>query len=87
MSGSKRRSIDVIRPPHGGEGLIGFPDAVAFAHGSGSSRFSPGNALVAAALQEAGFATLRSDRLTAQDAVSPSKVFDISLLAGQGEAD
>ena len=37
---------------------------VVFAHGSGSSRFSPRNRQVAAALQAAGWATLLFDLLT-----------------------
>src|SRR3954470_15608486 len=37
---------------------------VLFAHGSGSSRFSPRNRFVAARLQEASFATLLLDLLT-----------------------
>jgi dienelactone hydrolase len=46
-------------------GAIGI---VLFAHGSGSSRFSPRNREVANALEEAGFGTLLFDLLTAQEA-------------------
>ncbi len=54
---------------------------VAFAHGSGSSRFSPRNREVAAALQQAGLATLLFDLLLAdEDAVGPGARFDIELL-------
>ncbi len=63
------------------------PDAqgmVVFAHGSGSSRFSPRNQEVAAALQEAGFGTLLFDLLTQKEAVVDDRTrehrFDISLL-------
>lgn len=63
----------------------GVPDAprgaVLFAHGSGSSRFSPRNQFVARALQDAGFATLLMDLLDESEAEDRSKVFDIDLLA------
>ncbi|MDR3536370.1 MAG: dienelactone hydrolase family protein [Acetobacteraceae bacterium] len=73
-------------PPHGGEGLFGLPAApargiVLFAHGSGSSRFSPRNAFVANALQRAGVATLLFDLLTENEAGNRTNVFDIALLA------
>lgn len=55
--------------------------AVIFAHGSGSSRFSPRNRFVAAALVDAGFATLLMDLLTDEEAVNRDNVFDIDLLA------
>ncbi len=54
---------------------------VAFAHGSGSSRLSPRNRQVASALNEAGFATLLFDLLTAREEVDRANVFDIPLLA------
>lgn len=54
---------------------------VAFAHGSGSSRLSPRNRQVASALNEAGFATLLFDLLTAREEVDRDNVFDIPLLA------
>ncbi|TDE08116.1 dienelactone hydrolase family protein [Jiangella asiatica] len=64
------------------------PDArgvVLFAHGSGSSRHSPRNRSVAAALQRQGFATLLTDLLTdveeRDDAVTGRHRFDIALLA------
>lgn len=50
------------------KGFLGVPTAargiVIFAHGSGSGRNSPRNQYVAAALREAGFATLLLDLLT-----------------------
>ncbi len=52
-----------------------------FAHGSGSSRLSPRNRAVAAALNEAGFATLLFDLLTEDEAGRRELVFDIPLLA------
>ena len=58
---------------------------VLFAHGSGSSRFSPRNRRVARTLQAAGLATLLMDLLTPQeeqvDALSGHLRFDIGLLA------
>ena len=58
---------------------------VLFAHGSGSSRHSPRNRAVAAALQDAGMATLLIDLLTADEERIDSSTghlrFDIGLLA------
>ncbi len=54
---------------------------VAFAHGSGSSRLSPRNRMVARALNQAGFATLLLDLLTPREEVDRRNVFDIPLLA------
>ena len=86
MPTTECRTVPVSLPPHGGEGLLGLPAApacgiVLFAHGSGSSRFSPRNTLVAAALQHAGLATLLFDLLTDDEAASRANVFDIPLLA------
>jgi predicted phosphoribosyltransferase/pimeloyl-ACP methyl ester carboxylesterase len=54
---------------------------VIFAHGSGSSRLSPRNIQVAAALTASGFATLLFDLLTDAEAADRRNVFDIELLA------
>ena len=58
---------------------------VAFAHGSGSSRFSPRNRSVAHALNGAGFATLLLDLLTVSENERDSQTaefrFDVALLA------
>ncbi len=54
---------------------------VIFAHGSGSSRHSPRNREVAAALNDRGLATLLLDLLTPEEALSRANVFDIPLLA------
>jgi putative phosphoribosyl transferase len=60
---------------------------VTFAHGSGSSRFSSRNRFVAAELQNAGFATLLLDLLTAReeeiDLHTRQLRFDIELLASR----
>lgn len=58
---------------------------IIFAHGSGSSRFSPRNQYVAKQLNQAGFATLLLDLLTPtedqEDEFSRKWRFDIALLA------
>jgi putative phosphoribosyl transferase len=54
---------------------------VVFAHGSGSSRHSPRNALVASVLHESWIGTLLLDLLTEQEATDRVNVFDIALLA------
>ncbi|WP_411133294.1 phosphoribosyltransferase family protein [Streptomyces sp. C10] len=54
---------------------------VMFAHGSGSSRHSPRNRLVATALNEAGLGTLLFDLLTPAEEAHRANVFDIATLA------
>jgi putative phosphoribosyl transferase len=58
---------------------------VLFAHGSGSSRHSPRNRMVAERLRDAGYATMLADLLTADeerhDAATGALRFDIGLLA------
>jgi putative phosphoribosyl transferase len=56
---------------------------VVFAHGSGSSRLSPRNTLVARQLNSHGFATLLFDLLRDQEAEDRRNVFDISLLGSR----
>jgi len=71
------------------EGNLNIPEnargVVLFAHGSGSSRFSPRNQYVAGVLQNAGFATLLIDLLTPQEEVEDMHTarlrFDIPLLS------
>jgi putative phosphoribosyl transferase len=53
---------------------------VVFAHGSGSSRFSPRNAFVAHVLHEHHLGTLLFDLLDASEAADRRNVFDIALL-------
>ena len=66
-------------------GQLAVPDQasgiVVFAHGSGSSRHSPRNRYVAAALNQAGLGTLLFDLLTPDEEVHRANVFDIGLLA------
>jgi dienelactone hydrolase len=67
--------------PQGATGIV------VFAHGSGSSRLSPRNREVAAALQEAGFATFLFDLLTAQEDAIDQRTrefrFNIPLLGNR----
>ena len=66
------------------EGILALPEQavglVVFAHGSGSSRFSPRNASVARVLQQAGIGTLLLDLLTEQEDAVYARRFDIDLL-------
>jgi putative phosphoribosyl transferase len=66
-------------------GQLTVPDepfgTVLFAHGSGSSRHSPRNRFVAAALNRAGLATLLFDLLTEEEERDRANVFDTELLA------
>ena len=89
MDMSEREIELVLRPgvrlggnlavPHGARG------AVLFAHGSGSSRFSRRNRLVAQTLEQGGFATLLMDLLTPHEEEAERFTrhlrFDIGLLA------
>jgi putative phosphoribosyl transferase len=63
--------------PEGGNAVV------LFAHGSGSSRFSPRNRLVAGELHKLGLGTLLMDLLRPDEAESRHKVFDIELLASR----
>ena len=67
------------------EGELTIPEnavgLVLFAHGSGSSRFSPRNNFVAEVLQKEKLATLLVDLLTKQEDLSYESRFDINLLS------
>jgi dienelactone hydrolase len=85
------RSLEVKVGSHRLPGELASPQSprgvVVFAHGSGSSRHSPRNRMVAAALHRHGLATLLFDLLTDDESDDRRKVFDIPLLAGRlGEA-
>ncbi len=75
-------------------GILAIPDQaraiVIFAHGAGSSRFSPRNQYVARILQQAGLATLLMDLMTEReersDAITRTLAFDIPFLAERVEA-
>ena len=68
-----------LRLPTAAQGIV------LFAHGSGSSRFSPRNRFVAEALEQAGLATLLMDLFTPQEEKEDLRTaalrFDIALLA------
>jgi len=85
------RLVQVPAAPVTLEGDLTLPErargVVLFAHGSGSSRFSPRNRHVARRLNEAGLATLLIDLLTLEeeefDRQSVVLRFDIGLLAAR----
>jgi len=71
----RRRLSGILHVPPRAKGVV------AFAHGSGSGRFSPRNQFVARVLEEADLATLLLDLLENEEAEDRAKVFDIDLLA------
>ena len=77
-SGGKELFGDLEVPPKPG-GLV------VFAHGTGSSRFSPRNRFVAQVLRDDGFATLLLDLLTESEEQTDLRTrefrFDVGLLA------
>ncbi|MFD4240372.1 phosphoribosyltransferase family protein [Streptomyces sp. NPDC058525] len=73
-AGGVRLTGDLALPPDAGA-------VVVFAHGSGSSRHSPRNRSVAAALRRAGLGTLLFDLLTPAEEARRANVFDIEPLA------
>ena len=82
-----------VRIPAGSaeiEGVLVLPAApiglVLFAHGSGSSRFSPRNVHVARALHARGIGTLLLDLLTLEEDSDYLARFDIALLARRLDA-
>ncbi|MBM3669548.1 MAG: phosphoribosyltransferase [Actinobacteria bacterium] len=74
LHGSFALPGDLTLPP-------GTPMVVAFAHGSGSSRFSPRNREVSGYLNARGLDTFLFDLLTEDEAADRTNVFDIDLLA------
>ena len=89
MDGPRDISLDIPVSTGRGQlsGDLSLPGAarglVVFAHGSGSSRFSPRNRMVAGWLGRQGYATLLFDLLTPGEAEDRAHVFDIPLLAGR----
>ncbi|MGD0273373.1 MAG: alpha/beta family hydrolase [Gaiellaceae bacterium] len=79
MPVGEARISGTLRVPEQASGIV------LFAHGSGSSRFSPRNRRVAAVLEHAGLATMLIDLLSEQEEKEDSRTgalrFDISLLA------
>lgn len=72
-AGSIELEGDMVIPPMA-SGIV------VFAHGSGSSRFSPRNGFVAQILQQRGVATLLFDLLSRLEDQDHSARFDIALL-------
>jgi putative phosphoribosyl transferase len=75
IASGRQRLSGILRVPPGAKGVV------AFAHGSGSGRFSPRNQFVARALEQGSLATLLLDLLEEEEAEDREKVFDIALLA------
>lgn len=67
--------IGILNVPQNAKGIV------LFAHGSGSSRFSPRNIAVAQVLEKAKLATLLLDLLTPEEEKDRANVFDINLLS------
>lgn len=86
-TGATCERFHVLLPPRELAGDLRIPERaeslVIFAHGSGSSRLSPRNIMVAEALNERGIATLLFDLLTEDEANDRANVFDIPQLAGR----
>lgn len=87
MNTTGNQAERLVRIPADGvtlEGALETPDGatgiVLFAHGSGSSRFSPRNNFVAQELRRAGLATLLIDLLTRDEDRDYQTRFDIALL-------
>ncbi|UJP07096.1 MAG: dienelactone hydrolase family protein [Nitrosomonas sp.] len=72
-AGAVELSGDLVLPP-------AASGVVLFAHGSGSSRFSPRNTYVAKVLQQQGIGTLLFDLLTRAEDQDYALRFDIDLL-------
>ncbi len=79
-AGAVMLAADIFLPPRS-------QSLVIFAHGSGSSRHSPRNRLVASELNEAGMATMLVDLLTENEELIDQQTsqyrFDIDLLANR----
>ncbi|MDV6346876.1 dienelactone hydrolase family protein [Nitrosomonas sp. Is35] len=72
-AGSVELSGELVLPPEAS-------GVVLFAHGSGSSRFSPRNTYIANVLQQHGIGTLLFDLLTRSEDQDYAQRFDIDLL-------
>ncbi len=91
MRQAPERDITISTSAGNIHGTLAIPEGatgiVVFAHGSGSSRHSPRNREVAAALQDAGLATFLFDLLTAQEDAIDQRTreyrFDIPLLGNR----
>ncbi|MGP0064275.1 MAG: dienelactone hydrolase family protein [Isosphaeraceae bacterium] len=86
----KERFVEIAAGRSRVRGILSIPPeprgVVAFAHGSGSGRFSPRNLLVARVLQDAGLVTLLIDLLEGEESHDPRNAFDVDLLAERLDA-
>ena len=84
-AGTRERFVEIPAGRRKVRGTLRIPrepqGVVAFAHGSGSGRFSPRNQFVAQKLQDAGLTTLLIDLLEEDETQDRRNVFDIELLA------
>ena len=82
---NKEKSVKIEIDSIALKGILNLPknakSVVIFAHGSGSSRFSPRNNFVARILQKAGLGTLLFDLLTEEEDSVYETRFNIGLLA------
>ena len=82
---NKEKSVKIEIDSIALKGILNLPknakSVVIFAHGSGSSRFSPRNNFVARILQKAGLGTLLFDLLTEEEDSVYKTRFNIGLLA------
>ena len=86
---TRSSEVRLVTPELALVATLSIPDhatgVVLFAHGSGSSRFSPRNRFVAGVLQKAGLATVLLDLLTPSEEAVDERTgrlrFDIALLA------
>ena len=85
MNMNKEKSVKIEIDSIALKGILNLPknakSVVIFAHGSGSSRFSPRNNFVARILQKAGLGTLLFDLLTEEEDSVYETRFNIGLLA------
>jgi len=84
MTGGHRQLVSIATDAVRLEGVLALPaqpvGLVLFAHGSGSSRQSPRNSAVAAALREVQVATLLMDLLSEDENHDTAMRFDIAML-------
>lgn len=89
LGSAETREVDIPAGDVSLPGILDVPEGarllVVFAHGSGSSRFSPRNHEVAQVLNNSGIATLLMDLLTDEEARDRAQVFDIERLADRLE--
>lgn len=82
-----KKAVSIKTSSAGIEGELTIPPSakglILFAHGSGSSRFSPRNNYVAQVLQDGKLATILVDLLTKKEDLDYEMRFDIDLLSSR----